>query len=108
MPARRPRCCSMGRASCNRRSPRRSGFRCRTGGAMPAAIPAVRVRAYDERQRIVYECELPLPAEGWASVALTDLPTAPGSLRIVADVPSLRDVRAAEAYLTVEAALPVA
>ncbi|MDR3386935.1 MAG: hypothetical protein P4L92_07765, partial [Rudaea sp.] len=80
----------------------RWGNACRdTGGA-------VRVRAYDERQRIVYERELPLPAEGWASVALTDLPTTPGSLRIVADVPSLRDMRAAEAYLTVDAALPVA
>ncbi|SIO54353.1 hypothetical protein SAMN05444172_3103 [Burkholderia sp. GAS332] len=80
----------------------RWGNACRdTGGA-------VRVRAYDERQRIVYERELPLPAEGWASVALTDLPTTPGSLRIVADVPSLRDVRTAEAYLTVDAALPVA
>ncbi|SOE71545.1 hypothetical protein SAMN05446635_4112 [Burkholderia sp. OK233] len=93
-------------------APFRLSLQDRWGNACRDIDGAVRVRAYDERQHVVYDRELPLPADGWASIALTDvltdLPTTPGSLRIVADVPSLRDVRAAEVFLTVDAALPVA
>lgn len=89
-------------------APFRLSLQDRWGNACRAAGGAVRVRAYDEHEHLVYERELPLPAEGWASVAVTGLPASSGTLRIVADVPSLHDVREAEAFLTVDAALPVA
>ena len=69
---------------------------------------ALRVRGYDEKNHLVYHRVLDLPAQGWASCALDDLPTVPGTLRIVAEAVTQRDVRAAQAFLTVDKTLPAA
>jgi len=90
------------------RAPFRVSLQDRWGNACKNIDGGVRVRAYDERNELVYERELALPEGAWASVALDDPPTASGTLRIVADVPSKGGVRAAEVFLTVDATLPVA
>lgn len=70
------------------------------------AEPVVQVVAYDERHEPIYRHDHALPATGFATLALEDLPTDQGTLRIVAHIPTRPDVRAAVAYLTVDAALP--
>jgi hypothetical protein len=67
----------------------------------------IHVTAFDTHEQIVYQGELVVPAQGWATVALDGLPTDRGTLRIVVTAPAWRTVRAAQAYLTVDACLPV-
>ncbi|TKC81457.1 hypothetical protein FAZ69_27940 [Trinickia terrae] len=88
------------------RAPFRLSLQDRWGNACRDVGGSARVIAYDVRGEAVYRRELALPDEGWATCALDDLPTSFGALRIVADVPSLRGVRAAEERLTIDAALP--
>ncbi|WP_206952480.1 hypothetical protein [Trinickia acidisoli] len=65
-----------------------------------------RVVAYDERGETVYHRNHVLPATDFATCAVDDLPITAGALRIVADVPGRPEIRAAVAYLAVDAALP--
>lgn len=84
----------------------RWGNACRDIGTHGDAALYARVIAYDAQGKRVYEREAILPSTGFATCALDDLPTTAGTLRIVADVPARPRVRAAEVYLTVDAALP--
>jgi hypothetical protein len=68
--------------------------------------PVARVTAYDALGEAVYRRQQALPRAGLATIAIDDLPTANGTLRIVADVPARPEIRAAQVYLTVDAALP--
>jgi hypothetical protein len=89
-------------------APFRVSLQDRWGNACRDLAGRIRVRGYDSSDHLVYCRELDLPEQGWASCALDDLPTAAGTLRVVADAPSLRDVRTAQVFLTVDEALPVA
>ena len=88
-------------------APFRLSLQDRWGNACRDIGGTVLVQAYDEDDRIVYRRELDLPESGWATCALDDLPTAAGTLRIVAEVPELHSVRAAQTFLTIDANLPV-
>lgn len=85
----------------------RWGNACRDLGtdARGGAITA-RVLAYDTHDHVVYARDHALPAAGFATCAIDDLPTTSGALRIVADTPANPGIRAAIAYLAVDAALP--
>ncbi|QTO23205.1 hypothetical protein [Burkholderia seminalis] len=89
------------------RAPFRLSLQDRWGNACRDVGGHARVVAYDARGEIVYRREHALPDTGFASCAVDDLPVDAGTLRIVADVPGHPDVRAAEAWLTVDASLPV-
>jgi hypothetical protein len=88
-------------------APFRLSLQDRWGNACRDVAAQVRVLGYDSGNSVVYRRELDLPPQGWATCALDDLPTTQGTLRLVAEVPSLTDVRVAQAFLTVDEALPV-
>ncbi|MGN6087449.1 hypothetical protein [Trinickia sp.] len=73
----------------------------RHGGA-----PVARVTAYDAHGEPVHRRQYALPSTGFATLAVDDLPTASGTLRVVADVPARPEIRAAQAHLTVDPSLP--
>ena len=56
--------------------------------------------------KLVYEREHALPAEGWASIGVEDLPADSGQLRLVAELVDSRDVPTAEAFVTIESGFP--
>ncbi|HKR47457.1 MAG TPA: hypothetical protein VJU59_48650 [Paraburkholderia sp.] len=84
----------------------RWGNACRDIGGQDDATLFARVAAFDAAGERVYERDHALPATGFATCAVDDLPTTAGTLRIVADVPARSGVHRAEAYLTIDAALP--
>ncbi|WP_223821109.1 DUF3604 domain-containing protein [Burkholderia contaminans] len=88
------------------RAPFRLSLQDRWGNACRDVGGHARVVAYDTRGEIVYRREHALPDTDFASCAVDDLPVDAGTLRIVADVPTRPDVRAAEAWLTIDASLP--
>ncbi|MFP4834600.1 hypothetical protein ACLFKS_41375, partial [Paraburkholderia sp. BR10879] len=93
----------------------RWGNACRELGANAKARPVVvnsiasltaNVIARDAEGTTVYQREHAFPTQGFATLALDDLPTDRGTLHIVADVPGRPEIRAAVAWLTVDATLP--
>ncbi|MCP3728438.1 hypothetical protein M3I53_35930 [Paraburkholderia sp. CNPSo 3272] len=97
----------------------RWGNACRELGANANARPVVansiasltanviaNVIARDAEGTTVYQREHAFPAQGFATLALDDLPTDRGTLHIVAAVPARPEIRAAVAWLTVDATLP--
>ena len=91
----------------SQRAPYRLSLQDRWGNVCSNINAPLRVRAFDSADKIVYSRELELPGSGWATCALEDLPTEPGTLRVVVDVPSLTDVRASEVFLTVDESFPI-
>ena len=85
----------------------RWGNACRDlGDDRHRGAPVARVTAYDPLGEAVYRRHHALPEAGFATLAVDDLPTTNGTLRIVADVPARPEIRAAQAYVTIDAALP--
>jgi hypothetical protein len=84
----------------------RWGNACRDLGDAHGGAPAVRIVARDERGDTVYERLHALPSTDFATLAIDDLPVAAGTLHIVADAPGHPEIRAAQAWLTVDATLP--
>lgn len=78
----------------------------RWGNACRDVDATARVTAYDESNAVAYRRDYPLPASGWATCAIDGLPARAGALRIVAEVLGRPNVRAAQARLTLDAALP--
>jgi hypothetical protein len=84
----------------------RWGNACRDLADANGSAHAVRVVARDERGETVYRRTHVLPTAGFATLAIDDLPVAPGALHIAADVPARPEIHRAHAWLTVDAALP--
>lgn len=79
----------------------------RWGNACRNITQTARVEAYNEQGQQVYVRDVVLPASGWTTVAVADLPTIAGSLRIVATVPTQAQIPATQVYLTIDNSLPV-
>jgi hypothetical protein len=79
----------------------------RWGNACSGAPGTARVVAEREGQR-VWEREVTLPAEGWASVAIEGIPTETGHFVIAASLPGNARVTPAVHHLTVDAQAPCA
>ncbi|WP_317201603.1 hypothetical protein [Janthinobacterium sp.] len=84
------------------RLPFRLSLQDRWGNACLAVAGAVLLRAY-AGEALVYARELALPAEGWASVGVDDLPSAAGELRLVAEFQGGASVKPAGAFVSVAA-----
>ena len=82
------------------RVPFRMSLQDRWGNACQAAGGEILVRAY-AGQRAVYEQRHRLPAEGWASIGVDDLPSGDGDLRVVAELVGSRAVTPATALVSV-------
>ncbi|MEK6421539.1 MAG: hypothetical protein V4801_18260 [Burkholderia gladioli] len=78
----------------------RWGNACRDTGATAEVI------ARDEHGRVVYRRDHALQAKGWATCSIDDLPVDAGTLRISAAIRDQPGVRAADAHLTLDPALP--
>jgi hypothetical protein len=81
----------------------------RWGNIVQGQPGALRLRAFSgDAQAPAHTVELPLPAEGWSSVALPALDLPAGAWRLVADLPSLPALPAAEFHLDVSTEFPEA
>lgn len=77
----------------------------RWGNACKDIGGRIRLRAF-LGARQVYEREHALPAAGWASIGVDDLPADTGQLRLIAELAGSRDVAPAEALVTIEPGFP--
>lgn len=88
-------------------TPFRISLQDRWGNIVSDAGGPLRLTIY-AGEELVEARDLVLPSRGWAAIAVDDLPTDRGDLRLVAERPGARDIPSTEAFLSILPDAPAA